>query len=152
MYSDFVVKLQNLAAPIVERHGAFMVDIGIRGERTSKVVELFIDSDTGVSIDVCSNVSREFSAALDQTDLLSGRYRLDVSSPDLNRPLKHHRQYIKNIGRRVSVKYTADGTTSVIEGRIESVNDTTFLLETKNGKKEILFNDSVETTIVPQFK
>ena len=117
-----------MARPIVEGKNAFIVDIVLRGQGGNKVVEVFIDTDDDVSIDLCSEISREFSRALDATDLFRGGYHLVVSSPGLDRPLKFARQYSKHIGRRMIVEQTVDGQLQKIEGKLTQVTPQGFEL------------------------
>ncbi|MDD8016745.1 MAG: ribosome maturation factor RimP [Bacteroidota bacterium] len=152
MPSILAEKLHEIVSPIVERCNAFLVDIVVRGERSSKVVELYVDSDKGISLEECSLISRELSTSLDETNLIQGRYRLDVSSPGLNRPLKLLRQYQKNIGRLCKVTWMNNGVKIVQEGILEETRQHTILISKSGGKYEIQFNDIVETYIIPQMK
>lgn len=143
-------KIQEFLQPITEQFDAFTVDVVLRGERTSKVIEVYVDTDRGISLDECSQISRALSEKLDEADIIPGRYRLDVSSPDLDRPLKFQRQYKKNIGRTCKVKYDVDGKKIVQEGRLESVSENNISIS-KSGKRfEIPFGAISETYIIPQ--
>jgi len=152
MSSNLVQKLQEIVTPIVESNNAYVVDLIIRGERSSKVVELYIDSDLGITIEECIKISREFSGILDEADVISGRYRIDVSSPDLMKPLKMHRQYKKNIGRVCKVARKENNVTVIQEGILKEVTENAIMLS-KSGKTfDIAFSDIVETYIVPRMK
>ncbi len=145
-------KIQEYLQPITEKFNAFVVDVVLRGERSSNVIEVYVDSDNGISLDECSEISRELSEKLDEVDLIQGRYRLDVSSPGLERPLKLLRQYHKNIGRMCKVKFTEDGKKNIREGILDSVTEKNITIS-KNGKLfEITFSDINETYIIPQIK
>ncbi len=71
-------------------------------------LEVFIDSDTGVTFRQCQQVSRFLEAYLDEEGWLGERYVLEVSSPGVDRPLALARQYPRNLGRKLEVK-TQDG-------------------------------------------
>lgn len=80
----------------------FLVDIAVRpGNRIA--VEL--DSDRKVSIDDCAKLSRLIESKLDRE---TEDFELEVSSAGMGRPLKLPRQYLKYIGREVSLR-THDG-------------------------------------------
>ena len=115
-------KIEEIAVPIIERHGAFLTELLLRGELRSKVLEVYVDTDEGITIDVCTSISRELSEALDAQEVIAGAYRLDVSSPDLSRPIRVLRQYTKNTGRVLSVTYIDDGIERVVEGKAESAD------------------------------
>lgn len=61
----------------------------------------------GVTLEDCSEVSRDISSVLDVTDLIPHRYHLEVSSPGLDRPLKTEADFVRFVGHTVKVKLTA---------------------------------------------
>ncbi len=145
-------KIHSILRPITEDLNIYIVEVILRGERTSKVIEVYVDSDSGITLEECSDISRKLSEKLDEMDLIAGRYRLDVSSPGLDRSLKLLRQYRKNIGRNCKIKYKENGTILTIEGSLESVLEKSITIK-KNGKlKEILFSEISETYIIPKIK
>ncbi len=81
------------------------------------VIRIFIDAETGVSIDDCVPVSRHIEGGLgrDQED-----FEIEVSSAGLDRPLKKARQYRKNIGRRLKL---IDRENNTWKGTIVSADD-----------------------------
>ncbi len=152
MALNLIENLRKIALPIVERHGAYIVELIVRGERSSKVVELYVDTDSGISIDLCTSISREFSMQLDEEDVIAGRYRLDVSSPGVGRPLKLPRQYIRNVGRSIKIKITTESGTAIIEGKLMEAKDDSIVVSTAARNSEIPTRNIVEATIVPQIK
>lgn len=87
---------------------AYVVDVEIRGHQGSRVVAVYVDTDAGIDLDATAAVSRALGAALDHTDLVKGRYRLDVSSPGADRPLTQPRQLRRHVGRELAVTYASD--------------------------------------------
>jgi ribosome maturation factor RimP len=152
MSSILLEKLIEIATPIVEQHQAFFVEMLLRGEKTGKIAELFVDTDTGISLDLCSQISREFAQALDTADIIQGRYRLDVSSPGLSRPLKVKRQYRRHIGFTAKVSFIKDGTKISVEGKLEEVGETAVVLFGDGRRSTIAFDEIVETVIIPKMK
>jgi ribosome maturation factor RimP len=121
--TQMLQQIEAIAGPIIEKHGAFLTELVLRGELRSKVLEVYVDTDAGITIDVCTTVSRELSEALDAQDIIPGAYRLDVSSPDLSRPIRVLRQYKKNTGRVLSVTFVDGGTELTIEGKAEAADE-----------------------------
>ena len=70
----------------------------------SWVLKVFLDKDGGVTLDDCARVSAEFGQLLDVEDIIPTSYRLEVSSPGLDRPLKKEEDFIKYSGRKVRIK------------------------------------------------
>jgi ribosome maturation factor RimP len=143
-------KIRTLAQPIVDQNGAFLIDVQIRGERSSKVVELFADSDDGISLEQCSAISRELSPLLDQADIIQGRYRLDVSSPGLDRPLKLLRQYKKNTDRNCKIIFEQDGQKTTVHGILKKVEPDRIIILQNNKPLAIEFSKIKETYIIPK--
>jgi ribosome maturation factor RimP len=85
-----------------------------------------------------------------------GNFSLEVSSPGVDAPLKLHRQYIKNAGRKVEVLLT-DGTK--VEGILLTVGDEALTIEERIGKGNkatiksttILFNQIKHTRVLVTF-
>jgi ribosome maturation factor RimP len=80
----------------------FVVDVNIS---TNNVITIFFDKNNGVLVDDCLVISKYINEKFDK-DIED--YELTVCSPGLTNPLKVKQQYIKNIGKEVSVK-TNDG-------------------------------------------
>jgi ribosome maturation factor RimP len=74
------------------------------GSRRQKVLRLFIDHPSGVSHELCSQVSGAVGRALDEEDTIEGAYTLEVSSPGLERPLRKRSHFEAQIGKKVYVK------------------------------------------------
>jgi ribosome maturation factor RimP len=142
-------ELRELITGAVERKSAHCIDLVIRGDRGRQVIEVFIDTEQGVTTDLCADVSREVSAAIDQANLFTAAYRLDVSSPGIDRPLRFPWQYRKHVGRRVQVKYRDGELVQTIDGTLTSVAEAALAVKTKGMTEaiEIPFACVVEARI-----
>ena len=60
-----------------------------------------VDTDSGISLDACVKISRAIGRWLEEEDVFSFPYQLEVSSPGVGTPLKLFRQYKQNIGRKL---------------------------------------------------
>lgn len=101
-------------------------------------IEIFLDSDDGISYEKCGRLSRNIEAVIDEAGWWGGKYTIEVSSAGIGRPLVSRRQYPKNIGRQMQVK-TSDG--EKVKGELSAVTDEGITLQyevvTKEGKKKI---------------
>lgn len=108
-------------------------------------IEVFVDSDGELTLAKCQKISRYLESHIDEKGWLGAKYRLEVSSPGIGRPLKFYRQYPKNIGRKVEVT-TEEG---VKKGKLVAVTEEQITLEDivtrKQGKKKI--KETVQTEI-----
>lgn len=106
MYREIPAELRGLVEPVVEDHGFELVDVEMpRG--SGGVLRVTIDTPAGdglVPVDRCAEVSREIESNLDAADLVPGRYRLEVSSPGLDRRLAREKDFAAAAARRDEVK------------------------------------------------
>jgi ribosome maturation factor RimP len=84
-----------------------------------------VDSDQGVSLKECIRISRGIEHNLDRDE---EDFSLEVTSPDIAKPLKVKRQYVKNINRILEVKLKDN---SVVQGELTKVSDNEIELEWK---------------------
>ncbi len=113
----------------------FLVDMTIAANK--QLVEIFLDSDTGISFATCQKISRYLEAIFDENGWLGQDYVLEVSSPGATRPLMFARQYPKHLERDLIVTL-ADRT---VAGMLAEVTPEHITLEYetkhKEGKKTI---------------
>ncbi len=109
-YTD-ILKIKELAAQVCEREGCRLYDLefitGSRGQ--GRKLLIYIDKDSGVSIDDCEKVSKGVSLLLDVDDAVAGgEYMLEVSSPGLERPLKESWHFECVVGRKIFIQTEED--------------------------------------------
>ncbi len=110
-------------------HNADLVDYELIGKGNQTVLRVFIDKSGGVDLDTCTKISRSIADFLDRKDLFTDNYRLEVSSPGLDRPLKEKRDYERQLERLLKVTYSQDDKDITITGRLQSVaEDSIYLL------------------------
>ena len=83
--------------PHLDGTDRFVVSIAVRSDNR---IRIFIDSDSHVLIEHCIELSKYIESQLDRD---TEDFELNVSSSGLDQPYKLSRQYIKNIGREISV-------------------------------------------------
>nr|WP_286670586.1 ribosome maturation factor [Fodinibius salsisoli] len=131
----------------------FLVDVEIKGGDIPEVWVSVDGEERGVNMDECADISNEISFLMDAHELFSGRYRINVSSPGLDRPLVDRRQYPKNKGRKVKVKYEQGGEDLRVEGTLQDISEQGIIVEINEQTTVTLpFDDLVETKIIPSFK
>ena len=137
-----------LVTPVVEGAGAFVVDLSLKVENRSRVVQLLVDTDTGITIDTCATLSREIGPLLEDSGLFDGPYRLEVSSPGLDRPLRMLRQFPKNIGRPFLVRYRSGETNAEMRGTLLAVEGSELTFEPEGGPATVIpFEQTLECKI-----
>ena len=94
----------QLAQPLAEAAGCSLWDVEYVKEAGTWYLRIYIDKETGVSIDDCEAVSRPLSDALDEADPIEGSYTFEVSSAGLERALKKPEHFVACMGQTVDVK------------------------------------------------
>jgi ribosome maturation factor RimP len=97
-------QLKTLLAPEVESLGFEFWGVEVQIHPKSRLLRIYIDGDDGVTVEDCANVSRQVSAVLDVEDLIPGEYRLEISSPGMDRPLFTLEQYGRYLGETITLK------------------------------------------------
>lgn len=105
---------------------AYLVEFVMRNVNGRDIVELYVDTDTGITIDDCARLTRAMLEALETDteaqEIFGKNLRLEISSPGISRPLVLVRQYKKNIGRRLRIEFVdASSQTRVVEGTLLAV-------------------------------
>ena len=112
-----------------ELQDCFVVDV----TPSATKLDVFVDSDSGMTFAKCQRTSRFLESYLDEEQPLGEKYTLNVSSPGVDRPLKFHRQYVKNKGRTLEVT-TTEGET--YKGELITVTEEGLVLSGKVRRKE----------------
>jgi len=107
MYRDIPEDLRALIEPIVEDAGLELVDVKITRGRPPWLVRITIDTplaDGRVDVDRCARLSREVEVQFDATDAIPNAYRLEVSSPGLDRVLAREKDFRAACGSEVRIE------------------------------------------------
>jgi ribosome maturation factor RimP len=130
-------KLRALIAPVLQNFNADFVALELKGSRQNLVVRVVADQDGGITLPTCAAISRALSTELEVADIIPGRYRLEVSSPGTDWPLKSKRDFERNLGRQVNLHYRQDETAASIEGTIQQVSETEIVVASENGSVSV---------------
>lgn len=98
----------------------FIVDVVAKLAGDTSKITIIVDGDNGLPIDQLARINRKVGAELEEKELIEHAYRVEVTSPGVDMPLKLKRQYEKNKGRDVRVRLK-DG--SEISGNLVNVTD-----------------------------
>ena len=104
MQQDSQTKIETLVMPILDDLGYELVDLQLQQDGRQLAVRIFIDKPDGITLDNCVAVSREVSAILEIEDPIRSAYRLEVSSPGLDRPLKKAADFERFAGQKIKLK------------------------------------------------
>lgn len=117
-------RLRGLLEPLVSAKELDLEEIEVSRAGRRRVLRIIVDSDEGVELDACAELSRAISEKLDETDAMGeDEYVLEVSSPGADRPLTEHRHYVRATGRLVKLQLTTEGAAGELVARIIAVDD-----------------------------
>ncbi len=134
MDEDIKERIRQLAEPVVESEGMDLIHVECIKMHTRWIVRLYLDKETGVTINDCENVSNQLGDIFDIREVMNGSYTLEVSSPGFDRPISRDQDFIKYRGRKVNIKtgYKIEGIKNfhgILDDYIE-----------ENGQKLVLMN------------
>ena len=80
-------RLRGLLEPLVGKKGLDLEEIEVTPAGKRRVLRVVVDSDDGVQLDTCAELSRTLSEVLDESDAMGGSpYVLEVTSPGRRPP------------------------------------------------------------------
>jgi ribosome maturation factor RimP len=128
-------RLTSLVEPVVTDLALELVEVQFRREANGWVLRLIIDTEDGVSLDDCTAVSREVGRLLEVEDPIEHTYRLEVSSPGLERPLTKEKDYLRFLHRKAKIKTREPiDNQRIFVGTIENLHNKMLTLQTDRGE------------------
>lgn len=143
--------IKEIVTKAVEDKQFLLIDLVIRGSEQRKVIEVFIDGERNISAEDCANVSQDIDSQLKLLLAKNPDYRLDVSSPGVDRPLKFLSQFRKHINRKFDVSYKSDDEIKNLTGKLAAI-DGDYLTFLVNNKEVIInFNNIIKAKVLISF-
>lgn len=136
---------------LLEENGLFLVQFNYL--KSNKMLKIFVDSVSGVTIDECAKVSRKLSAFIDENeDLVPQNFKFEVSSPGIEFPLSMPFQFEKNIGRNVSLKFKeGDNLEIITKVKIADFKNDKVFFQTKKKEFALELEKIVEAKVILEF-
>jgi ribosome maturation factor RimP len=153
-------RLASLLEPVVSALGMDLEGVRVTSAGRRRLLRIVVDADGGVSLDDIALISRDMSAALDESAFMGEQpYTLEVSSPGVDRPLTERRHWRRAIGRLVVAPLTVapengapengapgngareNGSQATIEGRITGASADGITLEVDGESRRFGYSD-----------
>jgi ribosome maturation factor RimP len=129
-------KIEEIAERIASPLGIEIVEIELKGGGKNQFLRVSIDKPEGVTHLDCETVSRLLGDSLDQDDLITAHYTLEVSSPGVERKLFKIKDFERFQGKKAKVVLREPiESAKTLEGRISSVEDGRIALELAGGNQ-----------------
>ena len=149
MNLDHLSQLKAIVGQELDGTDLYLVDIELKGDERNRIVWIYIEStEGGVALERCAELSRNIGNAIDEEGLFKGKYRLNISSPGVDKPLLDRRQYYTNRGRKCNVRYKAGSNETSVEGTLKQVDQDSITIDDGKSSHQIPFGDIVETRIL----
>ena len=150
------LSVKQLISKIIEEElidsDCFLVGVNVNQAETD--LKFYIDGTEGVSVQMCTRLSRKISRILDEEYLEDEPIRYEISSPGVDQPLIDKRQYPQHIGRDLIVSLSDENTA---EGELIEVQEDGIILNVaiskhKKEQQTILFENINNSTVQVSFK
>lgn len=106
----------------------------------TRVMRVFVDTATGVTLEGCAAVSRAISEYLDEKDFGNVAYTLEVSSPGIDRTLTSQKDFQRMLGKYVQVRYRNESKKQrKVSGELKGVTEEALLIGCDSGDVEVPF-------------
>jgi len=141
--ASVVEHVRMIAGRVAAPRGLEIFDVQFRREASGMVLRVQLDrpgpaasADESVSVQDCADVSRELSTILDVEEVVPGAYVLEVSSPGLDRVLRHADDFRRFAGRRAKIvmREPVDGQ-AFFKGRLHGVAGEVVVIEGEDGRR-----------------
>ncbi len=145
-------RLYNAIAQQVAALDCELVDARMTRVGRAVALQVFVDRQGGVNIDDCAAVSRHLSAWLDVENPIPGHYRLEVSSPGVDRPLKKAADFQRFVGEQAHIELRAavDGRKH-LRGALLAMDGNMVVIREPDGERRIALADIAKAKLIPQW-
>jgi len=130
--------VRELVEPTVTELGYMLWDVEYVKEGAEMILRITIDSENGIGIDDCERVHRAIDPLLDEADPIENAYRLEVSSPGIERTLTRNEHFDFCIGVEVEAKlYAAYNGSKTVRGILNDNFEDSVVIVNGNDAYEI---------------
>lgn len=147
-------KLEQMLMPVVTGLGYVLWGLEFARNGRSATLRLYIDKEGGITVDDCAKVSRQISAVMDVEDPIDVPYRLEVSSPGLERSFFALDQMPAYIGQEIHVRTHTKGAGRKRNfiGHLRQVADGALTIEDENRQMySFLWSEVDKTSLIVRF-
>lgn len=137
-------KLTKVLEPLIAAEGYDLVQLAMVGEGRGTILQILVEDPLTHTIDLdsCGRLSRTIGTHLEVEDVIKGAYRLEISSPGIDRPLTKPAHYARYQGFEVKIETIMPiNEQRRFHGKIIASSDEAVTLETETKVVELAFTD-----------
>ena len=145
-------KVSLLAERLAEELAVELVDVEFVKEGSQWFLRIFIDQEEGMDLDTCEVFSRRLGEILDEDDPITQAYRLEVSSPGIERVLKKEKDFVRFNGEMVKISLfeALDGQKQLI-GRLNGIQEGKIKIVVAEKEYEIALSEISKANLYWEF-
>lgn len=143
-----VDEVRGLIEPWLAAEHLELDDVEFKGSGAGRTLRVVVDSEGPLDLDRIAEVSGGLGRLLDAETDIADPYRLEVTSPGLERALKTPRHFQKSVGRDVSVKIRRDDRTLTAKGVLRSATDSGAVVASDEGDLSFSYDEVVKARTV----
>ncbi|HSL90554.1 MAG TPA: hypothetical protein VK870_14720, partial [Ignavibacteriaceae bacterium] len=117
----------------------------------NRIVEIYVDGEKNVSAEKLAELSRVINNQIEENNIVEGSYRLDVSTPGVERPLKFLKQFPKHINRKFDLQYNSGKEEVKIKAKLDSIEADNLIFTTEKTLIRINFKDIISAKVLISF-
>lgn len=136
---DTRAQIRATVQPTIEAEGYRLIAVEISGDTTGDIVRLYCDGPS-FGVDDCAKISRALSPVLDVEDPMSGPYRLEVSSPGIDRPIQSADDFVRFAGYRAKIRLIPGAVRRRFTGTLKGISDDQILIEVDGEQHNLPLN------------
>jgi len=121
-------QIRTVVEPTIVSAGFRLLAIELTGDQTGDIVRLYCDGP-GFGVDDCARISRALSPVLDVEDPMETAYRLEVSSPGIDRPIQTAEDFVRFAGYRAKVRLVPGLDRRRYSGILKGLEDGQIVIE-----------------------
>ncbi|MGQ0527835.1 MAG: ribosome maturation factor RimP [Alphaproteobacteria bacterium] len=145
-------RIAQVISPVVSDRGLRLVSVRIIGEGGGRNIQVMAEDPVtrNMGVEECTALSHAVSVALDVENFIEGAYRLEVSSPGIDRLLITLQDYKDYIGfeAKIETDMPNENGQKRFRGFVEGIEDDTIILKTDTGRTEIPYGAITKSKLV----
>lgn len=144
-------QVEELVTPVLQNLGYELVEREFAQEGGRTILRLYIDKPGGVTIDDCERASRGIEDVIEVEGLIPQAYRLELSSPGIDRPLRRRADFERFRGSTVRLK-TAEPVAgrSNYKGTLEGIEGDDILMVVDGSRYRVPYAKLAKARLVPE--
>ena len=148
-----MTRLESEIRELLDTEGVTPLEFSARSSAGILQIRVIADRKVGgLTIDDCVRLSRQIQFLISEKQIIPANYKLEVSSPGLDFPLRERWQFEKNLGRLLKIRVPGEKGPRELSGRLSEITDNGFTLVGEKQEWHPTFAECQAAVVLPEFK